>query len=419
MSIGYACLTKGVPEANYRTCRKKNATEENLKSLIEHNLTVLERMIDYNHQEGIELFRISSDIIPFGSDFSVNDLNWPHLFEPLFKSIGEKIERYGIRVSMHPGQYTVLNSPRKEVVDRAIDDLTYHTLFLDSLGVGPENKIILHVGGVYGDKESAVDRFADVYEQLDDRVKDRLIIENDDRSYTIEDVLSISRRTGAPVVYDNLHHRLNNDGALHTDSYWINQAKKTWRLKDGRTKVHYSQQQLNGREGAHSQFIRIDEFMDFYEDVKPCDVDIMLEVKDKNLSAVKCHLATTDEPKISDLEKEWSRYKYTVLERSPAIYESIRNLLKDKSNYPVIQFYRLIEAALNQEIDMNKGINGLDHVWGYLNKKATAKEKERYQKYKSDLVEEPKNLDRVKRFLYKLALKHNQEYLLKSLYFEF
>lgn len=418
MSIGYACLTKGVPEANYKTCRKSNATNENLISLIEHNLNVLERMIDYNHQEGIRLFRISSDIIPFGSDFVVNDLDWTKLFEASFTQIGEKIKRYGIRVSMHPGQYTVLNSPRKEVVDRAIDDLTYHTLFLNALGVDAESKLILHVGGVYGDKSSAMDRFAVVYEQLDNRIKERLIIENDDRSYTIEDVLSLSRRTGAPVVYDNLHHRLNNDGELYSDAYWINKAKKTWHKKDGRPKVHYSQQQLNGREGAHSQFIRIDEFMAFYEEVKPCDVDIMLEVKDKNLSAVKCHLATTTEPKIKDLEKEWSRYKYTVLERSPEIYASIRNLLKDKSSYPVIQFYRLIEAALSQDIDMNKAINSLDHVWGYLNKQATAKEKERYRKYKADILEEPKNLDRVKRFLYKLALKYNEAYLLGSLYFE-
>ncbi|SFC22212.1 UV-damage endonuclease [Alkalibacterium subtropicum] len=419
MSIGYACLTKGVPEANYRTCRKSNATEENLKELIGHNLSVLEKMIDYNHKEGIRLFRISSDIIPFGSDFIVNDLDWPTLFEAQFNRIGEKIKRYDIRVSMHPGQYTVLNSPRKEVVDRAIDDLTYHTLFLDLLGTTAESKIILHVGGVYGDKASAMDRFADVYQQLDERIKDRLIIENDDRSYTIEEVLTLSQRTGAPVVYDNLHHRLNNDGDLRTDSYWINKAKETWHEKDGRPKVHYSQQQLNGREGAHSQFIRIDEFMGFYEEIKPCKVDIMLEVKDKNLSAVKCQLATTAYPEIGDLEKEWSRYKYTVLERSPVIYESIRNLLKDKSSYPVIQFYRLIEAALSQDIDVNKAINSLDHVWGYLNKQTTAKEKERYQTYKANIVEEPKNLERVKRFLYKLALKYNQDYLLGSLYFEF
>ncbi|WP_423189785.1 UV DNA damage repair endonuclease UvsE [Alkalibacterium sp. f15] len=418
MNIGYACITKGLADAKYKTCRKINATEENLKLLIEHNLNVLEKMIEYNHQAGIKLFRISSDIIPFGSDFVVNDLDWPTLFEPLFTRIGEKIRRYGIRVSMHPGQYTVLNSPIKGVVDRAIDDLNYHTLFLDSLGVGSESKIILHVGGVYNDKEAAIDRFTQAYEQLDRKIKDRLIIENDDRSYTIQDVLTVSKRTGAPVVYDNLHNALNSEDETYPDSYWIKLAKKTWKNKDGRPKVHYSQQQLIGREGSHSQFIRIDEFMAFYRDVESCDVDIMLEVKDKNLSAVKCLLATTTDPKISDLENEWAKYKYTVLERSPAIYDSIRELLKNKSSYPVIPFYRLIEAALAQEINTNTAINSLEHVWGYVNQDVTVKEKEKYQEYKSNLMEDLKYLERVKRFLYKLAVKYEVDYLINSLYFE-
>ena len=418
MSIGYACLTKGVPEANYKTCRKANATEENLKKLIEHNLHVLDTMIEYNHLEGIRLFRISSDIIPFGSDYAVNNLDWPSLFEPLFTKIGNKIRDYGIRVSMHPGQYTVLNSPREEVVIRAIDDLRYHTLFLDSLGVDSEHKIILHIGGVYNDKEIAIERFCRVYGQLDQGIKNRLIIENDDRSYTIKEVLAISEKTGAPVVYDNLHHAINGGSESHPDSYWINLAKQTWKEKDGRAKVHYSQQQLNGREGSHSQFIRIDEFMNYYEDVSPCEVDIMLEVKDKNLSAVKCHLATTSDPRISDLEKEWARYKYAVLERSPAIYDSIRNLLKDKSAYPVISFYRLIEAALAQEVDANTAVNSMDHVWGYVNSLVSSKEKEKYQKFKADILNDAKYLERAKRFLYKLAVKYEVDYLLKSLYFE-
>ncbi|MDZ7834337.1 MAG: UV DNA damage repair endonuclease UvsE [Alkalibacterium sp.] len=419
MSIGYACITKGVPDANYKTCRKKNATEEKLKSLIEHNLIVLDKMIEYNHQEGIRLFRISSDIIPFGSDFTVNDIDWTAVYKDLFDQIGEKINRYGIRVSMHPGQYTVLNSPRKDVVERAIDDLIYHTLFLDALHVSAESKIILHVGGVYGDKSSAIDKFVSVYEQLENRIKDRLIIENDDRSYTIEDVLGISERTGAPVVYDNLHNRLNSADDTQLDSYWIKRAKSTWKEKDGRTKVHYSQQQIYGKEGSHSQSILIDEFMAFYEDVEPCDVDIMLEVKDKNLSAKKCQLATTSSPEIKDLEKEWARYKYAVLERSPAIYDSIRQLLKDKEAYPVIPFYRLIEAALSQEVEMKTAVNSLDHVWGYVKNKVTEKEKEKYRGYKSKLPEDEKTLKKAKGYLYKLAEKYEVDYLLYSLYFEF
>ncbi|GAA0477591.1 hypothetical protein IRB23M11_23010 [Alkalibacterium sp. m-11] len=126
---------RGIADLSYKTCRKQNATEENLLSLIEHNLTTLEAMIDYNNQNDIRLFRMSSDIIPFGSDFSVNDLDWSQLFKEQFERIGEKVKDYGLRVSMCPGQYTVLNSKNEDVVNRAIDDLTYHTLFIDSLNV--------------------------------------------------------------------------------------------------------------------------------------------------------------------------------------------------------------------------------------------------------------------------------------------
>jgi len=94
-----------------------------------------------------------------------------------------------IRGSMHPGQYTVLNSPNEEVVEKSIMDLEYHCKFLDSLGVDYSNKIILHVGGVYGDKISAMERFKHNFNRLSNSLKKRLVIENDDKSYTIEDVL--------------------------------------------------------------------------------------------------------------------------------------------------------------------------------------------------------------------------------------
>lgn len=419
MSIGYACLTKGVVDAKYKTCRKQNANEDNLKELIEHNLSVLEKMIDYNHREDIRLFRMSSDLIPFGSDFEVNQLDWPLLFKEQFDRIGRKIKDYQIRVSMHPGQYTVLNSPNEEVVKRAIDDLTYHTLFMDSLHLDSTHKIILHIGGVYQDKPSAIDRFVKVYKTLEQPIKNRLIIENDDRSYTIKEVLDISEKTGAPVVYDNLHHYINGSDYITPDSYWINLAKKTWREKDGRAKVHYSQQELNGRVGAHSQWIRIDEFLSYYEDVAPCQVDIMLEVKDKNLSAKKCILATSQSKHISHLEKEWARYKYTILERNAVIYQSIRELLKDKEAYPVVKFYRLVEAALDEEPTSSTAINAIDHVWGYVKKEVTEKERASYKTYRQQLLSDIKHYPKIKRFINRLASKYQATYLLNSLFFDF
>ena len=144
MKIGYACLTIGVPKSNFRTCIMKNASEDLLLDIIEYNLKSLENIIDYNIENRINLFRISSDIIPFGSS-NVNSLKWWDIFEEKLSALGKKIRDWGIRVSMHPGQYTVLNSPKEDVVIRAIKDLEYHNRFLDGLGLGRESKIILHI----------------------------------------------------------------------------------------------------------------------------------------------------------------------------------------------------------------------------------------------------------------------------------
>lgn len=293
MSIGYACLTVGVPNTSMKSCRIKNASEEKLLELIAHNLNSLENILDYNIKNDIKLFRISSDLIPFGSS-PANSLEWWEIFAHKFLDISKKIKDSGMRVSMHPGQYTVLNSPNEDVVERAIEDLNYHTKVLDTLSLGPENKIILHIGGVYNDKNQAIERFIKNYDQLEDKVKQRLVLENDDKSYTINEVLQIGTQLGASVVFDNLHHKINHCKNQESDQYWINLCRNTWKEKDGRQKIHYSQQNPLKNPGSHSETIKIDEFMDFYKRVNGKEIDIMLEVKDKNLSALKCINCTSN-----------------------------------------------------------------------------------------------------------------------------
>ncbi|MDD4009821.1 MAG: hypothetical protein PHQ67_08435, partial [Fermentimonas sp.] len=149
MKIGYACIALGLPGSEMKSCLQKNANEDRLLSIIEHNLDSLNTLIEYNIQYGIKLFRISSDLIPFGSSIA-NILPWQNLYQEKFTSIGSKIKKSRMRLSMHPGQYTVLNSPDESVVERSIQDLEYHTKVLDCLGLGSEHKIILHLGGKIG-----------------------------------------------------------------------------------------------------------------------------------------------------------------------------------------------------------------------------------------------------------------------------
>jgi len=416
MSIGYACLTIGIPGTSIRTCRKVNATEEKLKELILFNLESLENIIDYNIKNKIKLFRISSDIIPFGSS-PVNTLAWWELFKPQFEQIGQKIKASGMRVSMHPGQYTVLNSPDEEVVLRAVEDLNYHARFLDSLGVGSEHKIVLHIGGVYQEKEIAVERFVSSYQMLSAAIKKRLVIENDDRSYTVSDVLSVSLTTGAPVIYDNLHNAINTSDVTKDDAYWIELTRKTWKPEDGPQKIHYSQQSAMGRIGAHTRTISLDPFMDFYHQVSREDLDIMLEVKDKSLSAIKCIIATTPQQHVKLLEKEWSLYKYSVLERSPKLYDVIRQLLKDKNSFPALDFYRLLDQALEMEVTTGTAVNAAAHVYGYFKNKATEREKIAFFKQLDKVEKNDGSLKTLKKMLWNLAVNYNEPYLLESYYF--
>lgn len=287
MSIGYACLTIGTSSIRYKTCRLRNATSENLKEIIRHNLKALDKAIEYNIENNIRLFRISSDIIPFASKTAIS-INWQQIYSKELQQIGDKINHNNIRVSMHPGQYTVINSPNPDVVDKAVLDLEYHAAFLNSLKVDSKAKIILHIGGVYGDKSESIKRFIYNYDKLSHEVKKRLVIENDDKSYNINDVLNISREINVPVVYDNLHNQTNPYDIEKDDIYWIKRCQKTWKEEDGKQKIHYSQQDSVKKRGSHSATIEVNEFIEFYKKINDLNLDIMFEVKDKNISVVKC-----------------------------------------------------------------------------------------------------------------------------------
>lgn len=413
MRIGYASQTVGIPSIKYKTTRLNNVTEEKLLELIRHNLKTLDRIMDYNIKNRIPMFRISSDIIPFGSH-SINTLKWWEIFEAELSNIGEKAMKHNIRLSMHPGQYTVLNSPNPEVVEKAVADLWYHARFLDALGMDGSHKIILHIGGVYGDKKAASQRFVQNYKRLDPRIQKRLVIENDDRQYTISDVLAISEEAQIPVVFDNLHHACNPDHTLG-EMEWLMAARKTWMEADGLQKIHYSQQDPDKRLGAHSHTIDLALFDQFYQELPTKQLDIMFEVKDKNLSAIKglnyLHLS-----KIKFLEQEWGRYKYWVLEHSPQKYNEIRQLLKDKSSYPVLAFYELIDEALATPLNAGHAVNAVQHIWGYVNQLATPKERARYEKYLQKMSD-GESVRPLKRLLWKLTQQKEDRYLLDSLYF--
>jgi len=251
---------------------------------INRTLECLANILEYNIAHNILFFRISSDLVPFASH-PVCKVRWQKIFKADLEAIGGVIKRHKIRISMHPGQFTLINSREECVFRRSLKELRYHTEVLDLMGLGEDAKIQVHVGGVYGDKEKSVERFVRRYRTLPVPMQRRLVIENDERSYSVQDCLKISQATGIPVLFDVFHDSILGSGKTAKEA--IRHASASWRGKDGLPMVDYSSQQRRCRAGAHARSIDPVGFVKFLKETKPLDFDIMLEIKDKEASALK------------------------------------------------------------------------------------------------------------------------------------
>lgn len=268
-----------------RTCRLRNATAERIGCLIAENLAALDKVTSFLAKRRIYLYRITSNLIPFASH-RVNALAWWDDYAGTLGRIGARFRALGIRVSTHPGQYTVLNSPHLPIVKAAESELAYHARLLDSLGMGTSCKIVLHVGGLYSaSKRLAMDRFVARARALPEVVRRRLVVENDDRLFNAEEALHVGRAAGLPVVFDWLHHRANPCGQEVSDV--LSEIFQTWTKVDGIPKVHLSSQAAGAPPGAHAPFVDVRDVLAFLEMAPPVPFDCMLEAKEKDRALLK------------------------------------------------------------------------------------------------------------------------------------
>jgi UV DNA damage endonuclease len=280
--IGYPCINRSIGCRGDRTFRLVSFSEEHLYDTVAGNLACLWKILAWNLKSDILFFRISSDLIPFASH-PVCTLPWQKYFAADFEALGEFIRRNGIRISMHPDQFIVLNAHDDPIVERSIAELEYHAAVLDMMNLDTTAKIQLHVGGVYGDRQESLERFIRVYGKLDTAVSRRLVIENDEQRFSVADCLMLHERTGIPVLFDVFHHSCNNHGESPDDV--LTAVSKTWKSRDGILMVDYSSQHPDKRPGSHAEHIDPGDFTSFLRQSQPHDFDLMLEIKDKEASA--------------------------------------------------------------------------------------------------------------------------------------
>ena len=207
-----------------------------------HLRTSLERfgaILDFLERRSISMYRMTSDFIPYGTHPDLPQFH--NQIEECAEEVaaaGARVRELGVRLSSHPGQYTVLNSEREEVRIAAARDLDLQARFFDAMGLGPEAVVILHVGAARGDTKKGADEFVREVDRLSEPARRRLVIENDDRTYGLADVLDVSRRTGVRVVWDILHHHCHDPEGI-PDREALELALGTW-PDDEVPKIHYS-----------------------------------------------------------------------------------------------------------------------------------------------------------------------------------
>lgn len=284
MKIGYPCTNLSIGCYSNKKFRLANFSIDKFVETVKNNLDCLNQIIDYNIKNNFLFLRISSETIPFASH-EICNIDWKRKFRNELKYIGKKLQKNNFRVSMHPGQFTLLNSPNKNVVKKSLAELKYHADFLDAISLDNSAKIQIHVGGVYGNKDRAIKRFVNTFKVMSNKIKSRLVIENDDYHYSIGDCMKINSHTNIPIILDNLHLECLNDGESLIEAYQM--IKNTWYGEHGIPMLDYSSQQEGARIGKHTDRLNQEHFSNFINIMKNEEFDLMFEIKDKEKSVGK------------------------------------------------------------------------------------------------------------------------------------
>lgn len=293
VNYGYCCINLTLDQQGIKIGRgmiKRTFQAKGIQyagELAEANVRDMIEIIKWNNQHGIKMYRMSSNLFPWMSEYEFADLpNWTKI-KNLLKGAGTLAMQYGQRITFHPGQFNILTSEREDVVVKTLKELRQHGEIMDAMGLPRthEAPINIHAGGTYGDKPSAMKRFIKNFHRLDETIKSRLVLENDDKpaQYGVEDLYEIWKSCGTPITFDYHHHRCYLDPMSEEEALKL--AAKTWPTGI-RQLCHYSSAKKLHEDAsvimrAHADYV--------YEPINDygMDLDIEIEAKAKELAVQK------------------------------------------------------------------------------------------------------------------------------------
>lgn len=270
------------------------------------SLEYLLAIFRYLEKRDIRMYRMSSDIAPYATH---PDL--PHFHNQVkecrseLREFGAEAKRLGLRLSLHPSQFIVINSPDPEIRAKSIWDLNVQAEILDCMELGREAVMVIHAGGAYGDIQAGMDRWVEAYSMLSEPARRRLVLENDDNRYSAANVLAIHERTGVPLIFDVQHFWCLNPEQVNLRETF-QKFLRTWPA-GARPKMHFSSPRTEMREvtrksrktgkketvllppiwTGHADFNHPFEFISFMRSMADLEFDVMLEAKAKDLALLR------------------------------------------------------------------------------------------------------------------------------------
>ncbi len=285
--LGYACVPVTIDETSSHTLTytnyKKLGKMANIKldKVIKSNFEALEKILKYNIRNDIKFFRMTSELLPL---FNHPDVHYDFFnqYKENYKRIGNIIKENNLRLDMHPSAYTVLNSVNPTVVESTINILKNYQKMYEYMEI--DSIVVLHVGSKVNGKKAGIKRFIENFNKLDENTKKLIVVENDDKSYNIRNVLNLCEKINRPVVLDYHHFKLNKNNEKIED--YIEKIFNTW---DKTPKIHFSSPKDKKDKRSHHDYINSDDFIEFIEKIKFVnrDFDIMIEAKKKDEALFK------------------------------------------------------------------------------------------------------------------------------------
>lgn len=271
----------------FQGIKDREAAIAKLERIAISNLENCLRLLKHNKANDIHFFRLSSKLIPLANHEEISDWKYMKALRKPLQDLAGFLQKNPMRIDFHPDHFVVLNSANQETLGHSVKTLAMHHALLKGMGIDPVHRCVLHVGGVYDDKEKALEQFIDNWGLISPRLQNMIILENDDTSFTLIDTLYLCEKLAIPLVFDYHHHL-----AYHEEAEWVpywERVVSTWQHSHLPVKMHISSPRSATEFRAHAEFIDVGMFSDFLREINGSvpEIHCMIEAKKKDLALFK------------------------------------------------------------------------------------------------------------------------------------